>query len=61
MMQGGGATRGYATISRKRIQQLAIRARVWMAAGDKRVLPARTASAMTCESMVRVARVTPGE
>ena len=44
MTRGGGATRGNATISRKRIQQLAMRARVRPAAGDKRALPARAAS-----------------
>ena len=39
-MQGSSATRGEMTISQKRIQQLAIRARVRPAAGDKRASPA---------------------
>ena len=40
----------------KRIQQLAMRARVRPATGHKRVLPARAASAMTVKSTVHVAR-----
>ena len=58
---GVGATRGDTTISQKRIQQLAMRARVRPAASNKRALPAGAASAMTGESMARAARATSGK
>ena len=59
--QGSGATRGNAKISGERIQQLGMRARVQPAAGDKKALLARAASATTGKSMVPVARATSGE